>query len=152
MVGEVVAAGGRDGVQLMVGQALAEVAAGGAEGVVEFVVRVVHLIAAEHRPQAAFVKAGIVGHERQALDERLYLFPYVREDGRVVGIAGTQPMHPLAEPAVVVGLRLNERVEALHHFPAPHDYHTHRAHARGSLIGSLEVYGSEVLHAKKALI
>ena len=50
--------------QLVIGQRMAEQSAGSREGVVETIVGVVHLIDLKHSLQAAFVEAGVMGHER----------------------------------------------------------------------------------------
>lgn len=62
VVEEVVAAGGGDGLELVVGEGAAEVAAGGCEGVVEGVIGVVHLVAAEGCSEAGAVETGVVGY------------------------------------------------------------------------------------------
>ena len=62
MVRHRVATGGCYGMQLVVGETLAEVPAGGTTGTVEFVIGIVHLINIECRPQTALVKRTIVGY------------------------------------------------------------------------------------------
>ena len=64
MVLEVVATGGSNGVELMIGQRMAELLAGGCKGIVKTVVWIIHLIDLEHCFQTAFIEAGIVGHKR----------------------------------------------------------------------------------------
>ena len=63
MILEVVAAGGCNSVELMIGQRMTELSAGCCEGIVKAVVRIVHLIDFEHRFQASFIETGIMGHE-----------------------------------------------------------------------------------------
>ena len=60
---EVIAAGGCNGVQLVVGQGMAELSAGCGKCVVESVVGIVHLIYSEGCFQASFIETGIVGYE-----------------------------------------------------------------------------------------
>ena len=62
VVEEGVAAGGGDGVELMVGKAAAEVAAGGSEGVKESVSGIMETVGSENCFEAAFVKSGIMSH------------------------------------------------------------------------------------------
>ena len=81
MVRHRTAAGGCYGVQLVVGETLAEVPVRGATGAVELVVGIVHLINIEYRPQAAFVKRAVVCHQWQTLNQRLDLLPHLREQG-----------------------------------------------------------------------
>ena len=68
VVHEVIAAGCGDGLELMVGEPATEVAAGSCEGVVELIVRIVHLVNSMYRLQAAFVKTGVVRNEGESLD------------------------------------------------------------------------------------
>ena len=55
-----------------------------------------------------------------------------------------QAVHPLAEVAVVVGLRLYETVEGVGHLSVLHHDRTHGAYARRLLVGCLKVDGYEV--------
>ena len=64
MVLEVVATGSCNGVEVVIGQGVAELSAGGSKGVIESIVGIVHLIDLEHRFQAPFIEAGIMVHER----------------------------------------------------------------------------------------
>ena len=63
MVLKVIATGCGYGVELMVGERMAELTAGSCKGVVETIVGIVHLIHSEHRFKATFIKTGIVGYE-----------------------------------------------------------------------------------------
>ena len=143
---EVEAAGGGDGLELMVRELAAEVAPGSRQRVTELIIGIIHLIDAMDRPQTALVEARIVRHQRQALKQRRDLLPDIRKHGRAIRIAGPQPMHALAEPLVILRLRMDERIERIHHFPAPHHDHAHAADAAGLLVRRLEVYGCEVRH------
>ena len=60
---EVIAAGGCYGVQLVVGESMAELSARRAKRVIESVAGIVHLIYSEDRFQATLVETGIVGDE-----------------------------------------------------------------------------------------
>ena len=64
MVLEVVATGSCNGMELVIGQRMAELSAGGCKGIVKTVVWIVHLIDLEHSFQTSFIEAGIVGHKR----------------------------------------------------------------------------------------
>ena len=68
VVHEIISAGCGDGLELMVREPATEVAAGSREGVVELIVRIVHLINSMHRLQAAFVETGVVRNEGESLD------------------------------------------------------------------------------------
>ena len=80
-------------------------------GAKELVIRIVHLIDAEHGPEAALVKGAVVCHEGQSGDERLDLSPHDGEYGRVVGVLMRESVHLLTEPGVVVGFGMDERIE-----------------------------------------
>ena len=64
MILEVIATGGSNGVELVIGQRMTKLSAGCGKGVVEVVVWIVLLIDFEHCFQTAFIEAGIVGYER----------------------------------------------------------------------------------------
>ena len=64
VVGEVVAAGGAYGVQLVVLE-VGELASGGLQGTVELIAGPVHPIDLHHGPQAAFVELLVVSHKGQ---------------------------------------------------------------------------------------
>ena len=86
VVGHRAAAGLGHSVQLMVGQTAAEMATRSPAGTKELVVGVVHLIDAEHGPEAALVKRTVVRHEGQSGDERLDFPPHGGEHGGVVSV------------------------------------------------------------------
>ena len=60
MIHEVIAAGCRNGLELMVGEPAAEMLPGSREGVVELVFGIVHLIDTEHGLEAPLVEIGVV--------------------------------------------------------------------------------------------
>ena len=62
MVFEVIAAGGRHGMQLVVGQLFPEVPACGTAGAAKPVAGVLHLVGLEHGFEATLVERTIVGH------------------------------------------------------------------------------------------
>ena len=151
VVGEVAeAAGGGHGVELVVGQ-MGQATTRGGEGVEEDVVGVVHLIDLEGGAQAAFVEAGVVGHERQPFDERRNAGPNVGEDGSAVGVGARKAVRPDAPIRVVVGFGANERIKTIDHLSAAHDDHAHAASAAGLIVGRLEIYGCEVVHLNCSL-
>ena len=140
------AAGLGHGVQLVVWQSSAEVAARSLAGAEELVVGIVHLIDTEHGPEAALVKRTVVRHQWQPFDQRFDLPPHDREDGRVVGVFVRESVYLLTEPGVVVRLWMDKRVERVGDDAAAHHHHTHAANATALPIGGLEVYGGKVGH------
>ena len=63
VVHELISAGCCDGLELMIGEPAAEVAAWGREGVVELIVGIVHLIDTEHGLETSFVETGVMSHQ-----------------------------------------------------------------------------------------
>ena len=108
---EVVAAGGSDGGETVVGQEAAEMAAGGGKGVVELVVRVVHTIYLESGFETTLVETGVVRHERQPLYERLDFLPHTWKHRSILGVIRTQPVDLLAEPLVIFRFRMYQALE-----------------------------------------
>lgn len=123
VLGELEPAGCGHGVQLVVWEAPAKVFSRGAERIVEFIVRIVHLIAAENGFQASFIESGIVRDQRQSLDEWFYPCPYAWKYRSIVGVVVTKAMYLLAEPLVVVRLWLYQRIEPVYHFPTSHNHY-----------------------------
>lgn len=103
MVFEVEAAGGRDGMELVVGEPVAKRPARGAAGAVETIARIGHAVEFERSLEAPLVEGRIVGHERQPLDTGSNLLPHGAEIGSVVRIGMAQAMDGRGEGAVVVG-------------------------------------------------
>ena len=157
VVQEGVAAGGGDGVELVIGQALAKMAAGGGQGVQEVVAGIMDAVGAEDGFEAAFIEAGVVGHEgdigRKTIgfkgrqDAVFHLVPYIRKERGALSIIWPQTMDLLTEPCVVVRVRMDKAVEGVHHFPIAHDDHAHGAYAAGTAVGSFEVYDDGVVHS-----
>ena len=84
--GEVITAGCRYGLELMIGEPVAEVPSAGCEGVMENIIRIVHPVDPEDGLEAAFIKAGVVGNQWEVFNERLNLFPHPGEDRCVIGV------------------------------------------------------------------
>ena len=96
------------GVQLVVWQSSAEVAARSPTGTIELIIRIVHLIDTEHGLEAALIKSAVMRHQRQPLNHGLYSGPHLGEHGSAVSIGITESMHLLAPVIVIVGLRLDK--------------------------------------------
>ena len=146
MVFKGVAAGGRHGMQLVVGQLRSEMAARGPAGAKELVVRIIHLIGLEHGLEATLIERAVVGHQGQSGDAGCYLSPHVWKERCGVGIGVTEPMNLLAEPRVVVGSGPDERVEGVGDEAAAHHYHAHAAHTAALSVGGLKVDSCKVVH------
>ena len=121
VVFEFEAAGGGDGVQLMVGQAAAEGAARGPTGAVEGITGPGHAVQFEDGPQAAFVEGRVVGHERQPLDTGFDIAPLRREIGGISRIFIAQTVDGRREMAVKIGTGTDQAVKRIDHLAAAHD-------------------------------
>ena len=150
VVFEVITAESGDGVQLVV-LGLGESAAGGYTGAVEGVVGIVHLVTAEDGFQAAFVEGFVVGHQRQTLNEWLYLPPYLWEYWGFFSIVTGETMHLAAPVVVVVGLRLYQRVEPVGNLTVSDYHHANGAYTGPLVVGRLKVDCSKVLHIRSCL-
>ena len=156
VVQEGVAAGSGDGVELVIGQALAEVPAGSGKGVQEAIAGIMKAVGAENGFEAAFVEAGVVGNKgnigrkyirfKSGQDAVFHLVPDVREERSILGIVGTEAVDLLAEPGVVVRIRMDKAVEGVHHFPIAHDDYAHGANAGGATVSGFKVYDDCVVH------
>ena len=116
------------------------------ERAAEWVVGIVHPIAAEDRLQTVLVKRLVVGHQREPLQAWRYLCPDFRENGSLARVALREPVHLAAPEVVVLRHRLDERVEGVCHHAVAHDDHAHRAYACGLRVGCLKIYCCKVFH------
>ena len=141
---EVVSAGSRDSLELVVLEGPAEVPPGGGQSVMENIVGIVHPVDLENRLQTALVERAVVSDHGIDLQERFDLFPHLGEDRGILRVLGPQAVHLLAEPLVVLGLRMYERVEGIDDDVVPHDDDTHGTDARPLLVRGLEVQAVEI--------
>lgn len=123
-----------------------ELVSRGLQGAAEAIVGPIHLIHLHDGAEAAFVEPLIVRYKRQTLYQRSHPRPHLGEDLGSVRVLMPKAVHPLAEPAVVIGFRLDEAVEVICHHSIPDNDHTHAAHTGWAFVGGLEVYGCEVFH------
>ena len=112
----------------------------------ELIVGIVHLIDAEHLLETALIEWTVMSNQRQPLYKRLYLLPYIRKDRSVLRVLWTQAVDVLAEPSVVLRLRMDERVEPLHDYSPTDNYDSDAAYTAGTLVGRLEIYRREIPH------
>ena len=78
---QVITAGRRNGLKLMVRKAGTKVPAGRRQRIVEDIVRIIHPVDFENRFQAAFIKAAVVSDQRKSIDERDDPLPHFRKYG-----------------------------------------------------------------------
>ena len=112
----------------------------------ELIVGIIHVIATEDRLEAILVKGFVVGNQRKTLDQRRNLSPYLGEGGGMTGVTFGKAMHLGAPEVVVVGLRLDERIERIDYLAISYNNNTHRAYTRGFVVGCLKVYSSKISH------
>ena len=152
VVFEVEAAGGRNGMELVVGQAAAEDAARSAAGAVEAVAGIGHAVELEDGLEAPFVEGRVVGHEGQPLDAGGNLLPHGAEIGGIGRIGIAQAVDGGGEGAVVVGTGTDEAVERIDHLAAAHDHHAHRADAGALAVGRFEINGGKIGHGLQSIL
>ena len=111
--------------QLMVGQ-LTEHPASNTECVVKLVVGIIHLIYSEYRLQATFVKWLVVGYQWQIFNQRLNLPPYFGEDGSIISINLGKAVYLCIPVTVIIGFRVDERVERIYNLTIPDYYYAYR--------------------------
>jgi hypothetical protein len=130
-------------VELVVGQIL-EIATRSAQGVVELVVRIIHLIDTEHGFQTAFVEGLVVGHEGQTFDKWFYLCPHLGKYGGFLSIFTAETMHLAAPIVIVVGLWLYERIEGIDNLAVPDNDNAHRTNGATLVVGCFEIYSCKI--------
>lgn len=146
MVRKLIATVGSHGVELMVGQERAELAAGGAAGAVKGVVGIGEVVFFEDSAEAALVEGGVVGYQGQALDEGFHLTPHIGKGRRVFYIEKGEAVHTGVPVGEEVGTGIYEAVELVCDRPAAHHHQAHAAHAAAGGVGGFEVYGCKVGH------
>ena len=143
---QVIAAAGRDGLKLVVRQLPSEHAPGGNAGTQECVIRIVHAVSTEHRPQAPLVETAVVGHERQSSDKRSGLLPHLWKYRSLSGILPRKAVDAGVPVAIILRLGTDEAVEAVHDLPAADHHKPHAAHTGRLHVGRLEIYCCEISH------
>ena len=149
VIREVKSAGGSDGLELVVREFLPKMSSRCRQRVMEFIVRIVHLIDAEHLLETAFIKGTVVRDQGKPLDKWLNLLPNEGKDWSVLRVFRSQSAYLPAEPLVVLRLGMDEAVEGVHNLPSTYDHHAHAAYAAGLLVGRLEVYCREIFQGFK---
>lgn len=140
----VVAAGCGRQVELVAGDA--EMVARGGKRAVEFVARVFHAVLGENGLQAPFVERTVVCHERQPLDSRLDLRPYLRKGRLAVGVTACQAVDLSGPAVVIIWRRLDQAVELVYNLASAHHDDSDAAHAGALAVGCLKIYGYKILH------
>lgn len=146
VIGQVITAGCGNRLQLMVRQTAAEMITGGRKGIMELILRIIHLIHFENLSQTPFIEPAVVRHKRKALNLRSYLLPDIRKNRSIFSIFFGQPVDLLAEPLIVFRLRMYQTIERVHDLTVTDNHHSDAAHAGAALIGRLEINCCKILH------
>lgn len=146
VVAQIVSAGFGHGMQLMVGQSFSKMSARGAAGAVENVVGIFHTVHLESGFEATLVEPAVVSHQRQSLDKRLHFGPHIGKNEGIESVVGTETVHLLAKPAVVIGFGADERIKSVGNLSITNHHHANRAHRRRVRIGRFKVYCCKILH------
>lgn len=152
MVGQVVTACCGHRLKLMVRETMPEITPRCGERIEKDIVGVVHLIDPEDGLEAAFIKAGVVRHNRVVLYEGLDVRPDIREDRCMIGVLRTEAVNLLAEPLIVLWLRMNEAVVGIHYHSTPDDYRTNATYAGGAFVRRLEINSQKGIHNTRKTI
>jgi len=139
VIGEVKAASGGNCVELMVGESILEMAAGCGQGVIENVVRIVHLIDPVDCLEATSVKRRIVGNKGITFQQRDNFFPNLGKDRSIFRVFRAQTMNFTAKPVIVLRLRMDETVEGVNYYIITHEDQANAADTGWLLVGCLKV-------------
>ena len=120
-------------------------------GAVERIIRIVHLVSAEDSLQTTLIECLVMGYEGKPLDQWLYLFPDFREDGGILCVLTCETMHLGTPIIIIIGLRLDERVEGINNLAISDDNHTNGADTGTLVVGSLKIYCCKVSHIQPSL-
>ena len=135
--------------KLVIGKLVTKMATGSPTGTIELIIGIIHLIAAHHGLEATLVERTVVRHQRQSLDERLYLFPNVWKHRGIFSIRLGDTMDHCVPIQVVVRLWLNQGIELIRDYTVTYHHYTNAAHASALVVGGLEVDGGEIFHRAK---
>lgn len=144
-------AGGCHSVQLVIWKAAPEKPTGSAACAIKLIIRIIHLINTEDSLHTTFVKRAVVRHQRQSLYQRLHMSPHFREHGRVIGVGVRKSVHALAEPGIIIRLRLDKTVKSVGYDSVAHNNNSNTANAAALTVCCLKVYCGKVFHHKNLI-
>ena len=145
MVIQLIAASCCHGVQLVILQSL-HGSAGRAQGIIELIVRIIHLVHAKDSFQTAFIKRTVVGYQGKTFYQRCYLFPHLREYRSIIRISVGQSMYLRTLVVVIVRFGIDEGVKGVNYLVVSYNDHTYRTDGRPFAVGGLKVYGCKIFH------
>lgn len=96
------------------------------ERTVELIVGICHPVLGKGGFQTTFFKRSVVGDKRKVLNQRFYLCPYFRKGRLTVGVTASETVNIGSPICIIVGSRLDERVELIDYLATAH-YHNANA-------------------------
>ncbi len=129
MVFEAISASAGDGVELMVGQLIAEHTSRRRQGAKKSISWVFHAVLGEDGFEASFVESFVVSYQGQAFDEAFDLLPYFRKCRGIGGITGRETVDTGCPVCVIVGDRAYKAVETSGLFSVANDHNADGAYA-----------------------
>lgn len=148
MLCEVITAICRNRLELVVGEARTELVSRSPAGAEELIVWVVHLIHLKCSLEVAFIERRVMGHQWKPLYLGSNLCPYFRKHPGIHGVFHGQSMHLRVPVGVILRLRLDEGVVAIHYLAIPYDYDTHGALLRSLLAVSKSIAAKSFMLSK----
>lgn len=142
---QLIAADGSHRMQLVILQSL-HGSAGHAQGIIELIVRIIHLVHAKDCFQTAFIKRAVVGHQWQTFYQRCYLFPHLRKYRSIICIPTGQSMHLRTPVVVIVRFGIDEGVKGVNYLVVSYNDHTYRTDGRPFAVSGLKVYGGKIFY------
>lgn len=133
------------GVELMITQ-IREYSPRDTKGIIELIVRIIHLIYTKDGFQATLIKGPVVSDQRQPLYQRLYLCPNLWEHGCIVRVFMAESVHLTAPIIIIVRLGLDERIERIHYLAITNNDDTNRTDAAPLVVCRFKIYGCKVSH------
>lgn len=113
--------------QLMAGNI--ETSTGCGERTVELIAGICHTVLGKGGFKTAFIKRPVVGYKRKSLYQRLYLCPNLREGWLTVRITACETVNLGCPVCIIVGRRLDERVELIDYLATTHYHNADAAYA-----------------------
>ena len=99
------------------------------ERTVELIVGICHPILGKGGFQTTFIKRPVVGDKWKSLYQQLYLRPYFRKGWLTVCITASETVNLGSPVCIIVGRRLNKRVELIDYLTSSHHHNANATYA-----------------------
>lgn len=150
MIGQIITAGSRDSIELMIRQSTAEIAARGLASAVETIVGIGHLVACESRTKTPLVETAEMGHQRETLDSLNDIGPHLRKIVGIIRIGARQPVHGHIARRIIIRRGMDKAVILIGYFSVSDHHYTNAAYARWISVGRFEIYSCKIFHSSLA--